>query len=136
MLSAGARAGSPEINVGNPKQLAVHGHDVMSYWRDGGPKEGNPDISFEYRGAKWLFSSAENRDAFAANPEAYAPQYGGYCAYAASRGYVANIDVNAWRIHKDKLYLNYSIGVGKSWAKQIDANIAKADEIWPKPLEN
>lgn len=136
VIGASAHAGSPEINVDNPQKVAVHGFDIMSYWRDGEPKEGHTDISFDYRGAKWLFSSTDNRDAFAANPDKFAPKYGGYCAYAASRGYVANIDVNAWRIYKDRLYLNYSIGVGKRWAKEIDANIAKADENWPKPLEN
>ena len=80
----------------------------MTFWRGGKPIEGDPEISFEYMDAKWVFSSTENRDAFAAQPEAYAPQYGGYCAFAASQGAVADVDVYAWRIYNGKLYLNYS----------------------------
>ncbi len=132
--SGDAGAQSPDINPGHFNKLAMNGYDVMTYWRGGEPKEGDRDISFRYKGATWVFVSEENRDAFAASPEKFAPQYGGYCAYAASFGKVADVDPYAWRIYKDRLYLNYSPRVRRTWANKIDQNIAKADAVWPKPL--
>ena len=129
-----ALAQSPDINLGHFNKLAMNGYDVMTYWRGGEPKEGNRGISFQYKGATWVFLSNENRDAFAANPGKYAPQYGGYCAYAASFGKVADVDPFAWRIYKDRLYLNYSPRVRRTWANKIDENITKAYPVWPKPL--
>ncbi len=132
--SRNAVAQSPDINPGHFNKLAMNGYDVMTYWRGGEPKEGNRDISFQYKGATWVFLSKGNRDAFAANPQKYAPQYGGYCAYAASFGKVADVDPFAWRIYRDRLYLNYSPRVRRTWANKIDENIIKADAVWPKPL--
>ncbi len=131
-----SQADSPDINVGYFNKLAMNGYDVMTYWRGGMPKEGNPEISFDYNGATWVFISRQNRAAFMESPATYAPRYGGYCAYAASRGYVSDVDPFAWQIYKDHLYLNYSPRVQRSWASAIDENIEKADAIWPGPLSN
>ena len=87
------------------------------------------------RRATWRFSSAANLAAFEADPEAYAPQYGGYCAWAVSQGYTASTDPTAWRIVDGKLYLNYSQGVQRRWEQDIPGNIVKADTNWPKVLE-
>jgi hypothetical protein len=81
-------------------------------------------------------ASAANRDAFKADPAKYAPQYGGYCAWAVSRGYTAGIDPEAWKIVNDRLYLNYSTAVQAKWSEDIPGNIAKAGENWPKILKN
>ncbi|MEM7172486.1 MAG: YHS domain-containing (seleno)protein [Pseudomonadota bacterium] len=126
---------SSAINLGYFNKLAVNGYDVMTIWRGGKPQEGDPGITFDYGGATWVFISQENRDAFAADPDAYAPQYGGYCAYAAAQGEVSDVDVFAWQIHKGKLYLNYSPRVQREWGSRIDENIEKADAIWPNPLQ-
>ena len=75
-------------------------------------------------------------DAFAAQPEKYAPQFGGYCAWAVSQGYTASIDPEAWTIYEGKLYLNYSKGVRDEWAQDIPGNIAKGENNWPKVLDN
>jgi hypothetical protein len=40
--------------------------------------KGKSEFSFKWNDAKWLFASAGNRDLFTADPERYAPQYGGY----------------------------------------------------------
>ena len=77
-------------------------------------------------------SSAANRDRFAADPEKYAPQYGGYCAWAVAQGYTAKIDPEAWRIVDGKLYLNYSKDVQTQWSEDIPGNITKGDANWPK----
>lgn len=136
MLAVPASAEQPKVNLGYFNKLAVNGYDVMTYWRGGEPLEGDPNISYDYNGATWVFVSPENRDAFAADPQAYAPQYGGYCAYAAAHGEVSDIDVFAWQIYQDKLYLNYSPRVQREWGSKIDSHIEKADAIWPAPLQD
>ena len=64
----------------------------------------------------------------------YAPQFGGYCAYAVSQGYTARTVAEAWSVVDDKLYLNYSLGVRKRWKKDIAGHIAAANKNWPEVL--
>ena len=132
---ASALADTTPVNLGHFNKLAMNGYDVMTYWKGGKPKEGDPSISAEYNGAKWVFVSEANRAAFLKNPARYAPQYGGYCAFAAAHNAVADVDPYAWRLWQDKLYLNYSPRVRRQWASDIDANIEKADRFWPGLLK-
>ncbi len=125
---------APDINLGYFNKLAMNGYDVMTYWNGGDPKKGDPDIQAAYKGATWVFISDENRAAFMADPAHFAPQYGGYCAYAASRGYTASTDPKAWKIVDGKLYLNYSKSVQSKWEQNIPGNIASGDKNWPKVL--
>jgi YHS domain-containing protein len=111
--------------------VAIEGTDPVAYFDQGRPVEGSSDFEHEWMGATWRFVSAENRDRFAADPEKYAPQYGGYCAWAVSQGYTAKIDPEAWSIVDDKLYLNYSKDVQKQWSADVPGNIAKGDANWP-----
>lgn len=111
--------------------VAVNGTDVVSYFTDGRPIQGRADFSVEWMGATWLFASAEHRGIFDAAREAYAPQYGGHCAYAAAQGALASSVPEAWSIVEGKLYLNYSLGVRDLWRQDIEGNIAKADAFWP-----
>ncbi|MFQ6022873.1 MAG: YHS domain-containing (seleno)protein [Acidiferrobacterales bacterium] len=113
---------------------AIRGHDPVAYFTAGKPVKGDKQYSFEWSGSKWYFASADNRDRFKANPEKYAPQFGGYCAYAVSRGYTATTVPEAWTIVDDKLYLNYSLGVRQRWQRDIGGNIAKANKNWPGVL--
>jgi YHS domain-containing protein len=128
-LSTSAKAG--EINASTIRGIAIDGADPVAYFTQGKPVEGTGDFSFEWRGATWRFASAENLEKFKANPEAYAPQYGGYCAWAVSQGYTADIDPAAFRIEDGKLYLNYSKGVQERWMTDVEGNIAAADRNWP-----
>ncbi len=110
---------------------AAEGYDVVSYFSDGKAVEGDGDFTHKWKESEWHFSSAKNRDMFAANPEKYAPQYGGYCAYAVSKGYTASVDPEAWTIVDGKLYLNYSKSVQSTWEQDIPGYIASADGHWP-----
>lgn len=110
---------------------AIRGYDPVAYFDRKGPVKGRSDLSAEYDGATWWFASATNRDAFKANPDRYAPAYGGYCSYAASRGYKASTDPEAWTIVGDRLFLNYSLAVRDMWLNDRDNNIKKADKNWP-----
>ena len=113
---------------------AIKGYDPVAYFVQGEPVKGKGAHSYEWMGATWYFAGAENMELFAAEPEKYAPQYGGYCAYAVSQGYTAKIDPDAWKIVDDKLYLNFSLKVQKIWEKDIPGYIAAADVNWPQIL--
>ncbi len=127
--SAGpALAIDPVFNEGG---TAIRGYDPVAYFTQGEPAEGSAEHVVEYNSAQWRFTSAENRDLFAADPEKYAPQYGGYCAWAVANNYTASIDPHAWSIRDGKLYLNYSKFVRARWAVDKSGNIAKADKNWP-----
>ena len=128
-------AAKDPVSTGTFSNLAVSGYDPVAYFTQGKPIEGQSTLEYEWNGATWRFSSDENRAAFKASPETYAPQYGGYCAWAVSQGYTAKSVPDAWRIVDGKLYLNYSKDIQKRWAEDIPGNIAKADANWPKVLE-
>lgn len=130
ILSASA-AGSPIYAEGG---IAIDGTDPVSYFKQGKPVAGSANITHTWQGATWLFSSEENRKAFAANLQAYAPQYGGYCSYAVSEGYTASTVPEAWKIVDGKLYLNYSRGVQQLWQKNYSERIIKGDKNWPAVL--
>ena len=112
--------------------VAIKGADPVAYFNQGKHVKGSPDFAHEWDGATWHFSSAENRQAFADNPEKYAPQYGGWCAYAAARGSLAGIDPDAWAVHEGKLYLNFNKSIQARWQKDVPGEIARADANWPK----
>lgn len=114
---------------------AIKGYDPVAYFKEGKPVKGTGAYRHQWMGAIWYFASAENRDLFQKNPAKYAPQYGGYCAYAVSQGSTADIDPGAWTIFDGKLYLNYSLDVKKTWEKDIPGYIAKADKNWPNLLK-
>ena len=114
---------------------AIRGYDPVAYFTEERPVKGGKAHRAEWMGATWSFASAENRKRFEADPEKYAPRYGGYCAWAVSRGYTASIDPDAWSIVDGALYLNYSLGVRSQWSQDAPGNIAKADANWPKLLE-
>jgi YHS domain-containing protein len=114
---------------------AIRGYDPVGYFTAGRPVKGSSQFSHQWRGATWHFASAENRDRFAAAPEKFAPQYGGYCAYGVAQGYAVSIDPAAWTIVDGKLYLNYSLSVRENWNKDIPGYIRKADANWPGVLK-
>jgi YHS domain-containing protein len=129
-----ARAGKPATYTGLVRGVAAGGYDVVAYFA-GTPIEGSGEFTSEHNGATYRFASAANRDAFTANPARYAPQYGGYCAWAVANGYTAKGDPVAWSVEGGKLYLNYSKSVRSDWLKDVSGNIAKGDANWPKVLE-
>ncbi|MEM9012657.1 MAG: YHS domain-containing (seleno)protein [Pseudomonadota bacterium] len=114
---------------------AIDGTDPVAYFTEGRPVEGSSEFSHEWNGATWHFSSAENRDMFIAAPERYAPQYGGYCAWAVAQGYTASTDPDAWTIVDGKLYLNYNESIQARWEADIPRFITAANENWPGVLD-
>jgi YHS domain-containing protein len=115
--------------------VAVGGYDPVSYF-SGRPVRGGAQFTAEHEGAQFRFASAENRDRFVADPARYAPAFGGYCAWAVSRGYTASGDPKVWRVVDGRLYLNYNREVGERWSQDIPANIAAANRNWPTILSS
>ena len=112
--------------------LAIQGYDPVAYFTDGRPRHGAAAHAFDWHGARWLFVSARHRDMFAADPERYAPRYGGFCAYGMAGGYKAPVDPEAFSIVEDRLYLNYSDSIRRDWMADIPGFVAKADAAWPR----
>lgn len=111
---------------------AIRGYDPVAYHLEGKPVPGSSEFVHDWNGASWRFASAANRDAFAAEPERYAPQYGGFCAYGTSRGYKVSTQPEAFAIVDGKLYLNYSKPVQVTWDKDRPGHIRTADDNWQK----
>jgi len=110
---------------------AANGHDVVSYFTESRPVPGQASIAADYDGVRFVFASAENRAAFAENPARFAPQYGGWCAFAMAHGAQASTVPEAWTVVEDRLYLNFSLNVRESWRQDTAGFIARADANWP-----
>jgi YHS domain-containing protein len=115
------------IEYGN----AIRGYDPVAYFLESKPVKGTDKFVYNWKKADWYFSSEQNLNLFRDDPEKYAPQYGGYCAYGLSEGHKAPTDAEAWTIVDGKLYLNYSLDVKKKWSSNRPARIEKANANWP-----
>ncbi len=109
---------------------AIRGYDPVAYFTEGQAVRGTPQLSYRWKDADWRFASQAHLDLFRANPDRYAPRYGGWCAYAMSRGRYASIVPQAWTIHEGRLYLNYSKAIQRKWSKDLAANVGDADRHW------
>lgn len=124
------------VNTGRFTDTAIDGYDAVAYFTVGKPVEGSSDYEFAWRGGNWRFANQENLDKFIAAPEMFAPQYGGWCAYAMSdQGRTVRINPQAWYIHNGKLYLNYSKSVQKKWLEDVSTAIVEADGFYPKSTD-
>ena len=112
--------------------IALKGYDPVAYHTVGKPVEGSQPISYRWRDATWRFASVKHRDLFAADPERYAPAYGGYCAYGMAQGAKVDIDPSAWHIVDGKLYLNVNKRVQQTWKTDISGYIARANRHWQR----
>ena len=109
---------------------AIDGYDPVSYFTDDQAEQGSPDITTEWNGAVWRFTTEEHRDAFTKNPKKYAPQYGGFCALGMAHGGDVPTNPEAWTIWEGKLYLNMIKEVSITWRYTPDKLIERADLKW------
>jgi YHS domain-containing protein len=114
---------------------AIRGYDPVAYFTVGEPTKGSDKFTANWQGVTFKFASAANLELFQAEPAAYAPQYGGYCAYAVAKGATAGTVAEAWTIVEGKLYLNYSLSVRQRWRKDVPGHIAAANQNWPVVLD-
>jgi enamine deaminase RidA (YjgF/YER057c/UK114 family) len=118
-------------------RLAISGFDPVAYFTDDKPVPGRSDFEYTWHNARWRFASLAHRDAFAADPDRYAPQYDGYCAMGVTGVSVAaphkdTVDPQAWAIVDGKLYLTHTSGSLERWRANAGGNIKQADENWSK----
>lgn len=114
--------------------LAIRGADPVGFFAEGAVVMGHEDVALMWGGAVWLFASVANRERFEMNPKAYAPRYGGYCAFDLSRGHLSSTLPETWTIHEDRLYLTHNLEIRDQWRRDIPGNIARADANWPEIL--
>ena len=115
---------------------AIDGYDPVAYFTQGQPVAGTAEFTHEWNGATWRFSSAANLAAFRLEPERYAPQFGGYCAYAVANAYTAKSDPQAWHVEDGKLYLNFNADVRTTWLAKKAEFIPAAVKNWPAVIED
>jgi YHS domain-containing protein len=129
--------GLSNIAVGKSQlhAIAIKGYDTVAYFKNGKALQGNESFNFQWHDMTWYFLDKENRDLFAKNPEKYAPQYDGYCAWALTEARKAQTDPKVWKIVNGKLYLNCSRAAYEKWSRDIPGNIKKADMNWLKFID-
>ncbi|MHC1698582.1 MAG: YHS domain-containing (seleno)protein [Geobacteraceae bacterium] len=130
VLLIGFGVGAAGASPSDP--IAIKGYDSVAYFKDGKALKGNESFSFRWHTMTWYFRTGEHRDLFVKNPEKYAPQYDGYCAWAMTESRKAITDPEVWRIVDGKLYLNCSVSAYQKWIKDLPGNIKKADQNWLK----
>lgn len=115
--------------------IGIKGYDPVAYFTEGKPLQGSDAQTFQWHGMTWHFVSKQNRDLFAANPEKYAPQFDGYCAWAMTESRKAITNPEVWRIYEGKLYLNCSKEAYEKWIKDIPGHIEQANKNWREMQE-
>ncbi|MDU8946755.1 YHS domain-containing (seleno)protein [Ovoidimarina sediminis] len=136
LLLARHAAANAIASVYSKNGIAIDGTDPVAYFTESRAVAGDPGITHEWSGVTWRFSSPRNREAFSADPEGFAPQFGGYCAWAVSRGYTAPTAPDAWTIFDGQLFLNYSKRIRRRWERDIPDNVARGRANWPSVLDS
>ncbi len=134
LLVAGAAKGQSVYYSENG--IAINGFDAVSYINEGKAVKGNSVYAHQWGSTTWLFSSQSNLDLFKADPEKFAPQYGGWCAYGVSENHKSPTDPNAFTVAGGKLFLNYSIRVMQKWRSDTTQYIRRANQNWPALRES
>jgi YHS domain-containing protein len=116
--------------------FALGGYDTVAYFTEGRAREGSPDYRMKWRGAVWQFASDANRQVFEMNPRAYAPQFGGYCAYTVANGYPMKSEPDVWTIHAGRLYLNFNSSIQLLWRRDMAQYIDRARGAWRRIDKN
>ena len=130
--AVGRAASAAEIVNATAAGIAVDGFDTVAYFELGHPVKGRTDHSVVYKGVRWLFATPEHRNAFAADPERYAPKYNGFCAVAVSEGAAAEVDfVNGWTIVDGALFLNWSAAVKRIFLTELSERLPASRRNWP-----
>lgn len=115
--------------------IAIQGYDPVAFFTQNRPVKGLPAFESKYKGARYLFASAEDKATFDANPAKYEPQFGGFCAYGASQNHTAPIKIEAFQIVNGRLLMQYDLDVKNEFNKDTQGNLKKADNNWPGLVE-
>ena len=111
--------------------IAIQGYDPVAFFTQNRPVKGRPEFESKYNGARYLFASAEDKSTFDSNPAKYEPQFGGFCAYAASQNHTAPVKIEAFQIVNGRLLMQYDLDIRNKFNKDTQGNLQKADKNWP-----
>ena len=112
--------------------VAIQGYDTVAYFTEGRAMQGKPALEYFWGESRWWFATAEHRDLFAADPERYAPRFGGYCTGGLSLGYKMVADPENWYIVDGALHLQHSKAGRDKAAADPEPVVAKAEETWKR----
>jgi len=115
--------------------VAIKGYDAVAYFENGRAEKGNPTYEYVWQDARWFFTSAGHRDRFAAAPERYAPQYGGFCATGMAAGVLYEVDPETFRIIDGRLYLSYNHSAQVKFLANAATNIQQANINWDRKIK-
>jgi hypothetical protein len=114
--------------------LAIDGYDPVAFYTDGKPMPGSPDFEFRYGGAIWRFCNIGNRDAFAARPDIYMPQFGGYDPLGVAHGVAVPGNPSVWSITDGKLFLFRDPDRLAAFIADAEHITSAAERKWPEVL--
>lgn len=134
LYSSKSTAGKPAIYTSRSNDLALGGHDCVAYFKQNAATKGDATLTEKYLGASWSFSSQQNLDEFKADPDAFIPQYGGYCAFSVAKDKLFKGDPTVWAVENGKLYINFNKALHSLWLARKEEMIDKADSHWPAIL--
>ncbi|MBT5928202.1 MAG: YHS domain protein [Verrucomicrobia bacterium] len=134
IVSIQTKAADP-INTSFWGNKVIDGYDPVVYHLQKKATLGSKKYTFEWKGAQWLFSSAKNRALFQKEPLKYAPQYGGYCAWAAAQGKLADTDPKLFDFYEGKLYLNYNHKTRLDWRLDKKNMVEKGNKLFPSLIK-
>jgi hypothetical protein len=129
---ATARADDAKPVATGPDHVAIQGYDTVAYFTDGKAIKGSLSFEYVWGDAKWRFASLAHRDMFIADPDRYAPQFGGFCANAIRNGVLVPANPESWTIVDGKLYMvSGSQSDIADWRADAAENISRGDKNWP-----
>jgi len=121
-----------QVNAPGTPALAIKGYDPVAYFTEGRAVKGNPAFAYDFDDSRYYFSSAKNRELFAASPDRYAPQFAGLCAAGMADGRkIVDIDPTAFVIREGKLYF-FQASRGVERVKKDPSLIPRAHEVYRK----
>jgi len=135
LVALSAVVSAKELRNLDGNGVAIQGYDPVAFFLDGRPIKGDPQFQSQYRGAKYYFSNGAHKAVFDKEPAKYEPQFGGYCAYGASRGNKAPVKIEAWQIVDGRLLMQYDLDIKSKFNQDQQQNLRKADQNWPGLVE-
>ena len=129
-IKANASAQSRRVVTDSISGYAIFGYDPVAYFTDHAAIRGKREYEYVWNGVSWLFASRANLEVFKADPEVYAPAYGGHGALAMSRGYASECNPSVWALYGDRLFLFYTYTSRAAWAEAVDTHVRKSDKAW------
>lgn len=111
--------------------IAFRGNDLVAIANGLGIVPGQAKYTRVHDGVAYYFASEAAMSHFAASPENYMPQYGGYCTLGVALGKKLDGSPRFADIVDGKLYIFLNAAVFEAYKQDKAGVLAKAAENWP-----